>query len=247
MKSLADQFEQKIESGQMPEPIPIWQIKAKRVLIWILFGSFVFVGIASSAVAVWFITDPQTVILEYQKASFLDHFLSILPLFWICLSLAMGLAAVIVFVHAPRGYRYRAIVLVGAVILAFAAFGGAISAAGFSEKIERVAELMPGYRFVQMPHIQKFTQPENGMMIGQVKVIEQQEFDLKDVRGVIWHVSTIHCNQPLDRVISPDGCVRVLGVPSSTENYFDAEQIVPCPRGIRPPVFEMRVKGSVTP
>ncbi|MBU2567007.1 hypothetical protein KKG46_05640 [Patescibacteria group bacterium] len=247
MRSLAEQFEQKIQNGQMPQPIPFWQIKAKRILIWVIFGSFVFVGIASSAVAVWFVTDPQTVILEYQKESFLDQLLSVLPMFWIGLSFIMALAAVVVFVHAPRAYRYRTVFVVSAIVLAFVAFGGAISVAGFSEKIELFAEMMPGYRYVQMPHMQRFMQPEQGMMLGQIKAIDRQEIFMRDVSGVIWHVNISNCSQPLDRIIKPEGCIRVLGVPSTTENYFDAEQIAPCPRGIRPPVFEMKVKESIRP
>lgn len=237
MTNLAEQFAQKIEQGQMPKPIPKWRVQAKHACLWLIFGSFVATGIISSGVSVWFVSDPQGLVAEYKDGSFVSQFLDALPLFWILLSLGMGVAALAVFVHAPRGYRYRTAAIGGALVLAFIALGGAVSATGLSEKIEFLAaRKLPGYYLIQRPRMNNFLRPENGMMVGHVLGTENMQVRIRDPRGVVWHVDVSKCDAKRTNVIierSP--CVRVIGSASTSQYYFEAADIKPCPRGIRMP------------
>lgn len=217
----------------MPEPIPKWRVQAKHAVLWILFGSFVIIGTASSGVAVWFMTDPNGLLKEYNDGSFIAQILDVLPLFWIMMSLALAVGAVAVFVHVPRGYRYRMVVISGAVLLAFIAFGGAISATGMSDKIESAASKMPGYSLMQKPRIHQFVKLENDKVIGRVQEMHEGQMLIKDPRGNIWQVDVHNCNPGDLQKAEQSNCVFVMGISSTTNNAFKAEVLKPCPRGIR--------------
>ncbi|MBD3281396.1 hypothetical protein GF391_01490 [Candidatus Uhrbacteria bacterium] len=233
MTSIADQFKERIDKGDMPEPIPKWRVQAKHAVLWILFGSFVIIGTASSGVAVWFMTDPNSLLKEYNDGSFLSQILDALPLFWIIMSLTLAVGAVAIFVHAPRGYRYRTVVIGGTVLLAFIAFGGAISATGMSDKIESTASKMPGYDLIQRPRINHFIQLDKEKVIGRVEQMHEGQMLIKDPRGNIWRVDVHSCNPRDVQKAEQSKCVFVVGISSTTNNAFKAEVLRPCPRGIR--------------
>jgi hypothetical protein len=233
MTSIADQFKEKIEQGKMPDPIPRWRVQLKHAVLWILFGSFVVIGTASSGVAVWFMTDPNGLLLEYKNGEALSRILDALPLFWIILSVVLAVGAVAIFVHAPRGYRYRTIVIGGVVILAFIAFGGAISVTGMSDKIESAASGMPGYNFIQRPRMDRFIQMEQNRIIGRIQESQNGQILLQDPQGIIWRVDVRQCDPKQVEMFEFAKCVHIIGIPSSTMGVFEAEELRPCPRGIR--------------
>jgi len=245
MTSIADQFKEKIEQGKMPEPIPRWRVQFKHAALWILFCSFVVVGTASSGVAVWFMTDPGGLLFEYKNGDALSRILDLLPLFWILLSLILAVGAIAIFVHAPRGYRHRTVVIGGAVFLAFIAFGGAISATGMSDKIESAASRMPGYKYIQRPRMAQFMQMEQNTIIGRIQETHNGWLLLQDPRGIVWQVDVSQCVSRQNNILEPGNCVHIIGVPSTTVEFFEAEQLLPCPRGVRIQHVQQYLKGQV--
>lgn len=245
MKSIADQFKEKIEKGDMPQPIPKWRVQIQHTALWILFVFFVAIGAASSGVALWFISDPNGLLREYNNGSLLSQVLDALPLFWILLSLLLAVGAIAVFVHAPRGYRYRTPVIGGTVFLAFIAFGGAISATGMSDKIESAAANMPGYNLILKPRINNLIKMDQDRIMGRIMETQAQTIILQDPRGNNWQVDITKCNMGLPLEAKDSKCVRVIGVPSSTVNFFEAKSIVPCPRGIRIQTVQRYLRDQV--
>ncbi|MFZ6015437.1 MAG: hypothetical protein ACOYUZ_03725 [Patescibacteria group bacterium] len=247
MTSIADQFKDKIERGEMPEPIPRWQVRAKHAGLWFLFGSFVIIGIISTGVAFWFVTDPQGLIAEYRQGSFLSNFLDFLPLFWILFSLGTGVAALAIFIHAPRGYRYRTTFIGGVLVLSFIALGGAVSAVGLSEKIEFLAaEKLPGYYLIQRPRMQKLIRPDMGMVAGRVQGMDKAILLIRDPHGITWQVDVSECDtQRAERIIEESPCVRAFGSASTSINVFEAKDLMPCPRGVRIQMLNNRAQEPV--
>jgi len=245
MTSIADQFKEKIDQGKMPEPIPRWRVQFKHAALWFLFGSFVIVGTASSGVAVWFMTDPHGLLSEYKNGDFLSQILDALPLFWIIMSLILAVGAVAVFVHAPRGYRYRTAAIGFAVLLAFIAFGGAISATGMSDSIEAAASRVPGYNFIQKPRMHQFIEMEKDRVMGRIQQMEQGQMMIQDPRGIVWQVDVHECDPQDVNKAERAKCVYVVGIPSSTNNVFKAEVLKPCPRGVRVQHVQQFIKQRV--
>ncbi len=233
MTSVADQFESKIEHGELPAPLPRWRVQAKYALLWIVFASFVIMGAMSSGVAMWFISDPGGLLFEYKNNGTLSKILDVLPLFWILLSLIMIYAAVLIFARAPRGYKYKTAVIGGALLLAFTALGGAISAAGLSEDIEATASHLPGYELFQRPRINRIIKIDQNGIVGVIQEIGKGQILLRDPGGVVWMVDISECDQMHIDFTKEQTCVRAFGIPSTTINAFQAERIMPCPRGIR--------------
>ena len=220
--------------GEMPKPLAPWKIQMQHIAMWSLFGVFVVIGILSTGVALWFMTDPQGMIAEYRNTNGLEWLLDYLPLFWLVLSLLMGCAAVLIFAYVPYGYRYRHAGVIGTLILGFVAFGGAISATGFSERVELAAHYVPGYNFVQRTRMQRFMHPELGRMAGFVISIDGEQAVLRDMAGKMWTIDFSHSINPdVAEMLMPDVCIYIIGMPSSTENVFDVQDIKSCPRGLR--------------
>jgi hypothetical protein len=233
MTSVADQFESKIEHGELPTPIPRWRVQFKYAVLWIVFAAFVIMGVMSSGVALWFVSDPGGFLFEYKNSDALSKILDTLPLFWVALSLLMIVAAVAVFAHAPRGYKYTTIVISGSVLLAFFALGGAISATGLSDDIEEAASYVPGYEIFQRPRMNRIIRVEQNGLIGRIQEAENGQIIMQDPRGIIWIVDISNCNQENIDLAREQGCARAFGIPSTTINAFQAERIMPCPRGVR--------------
>jgi hypothetical protein len=245
MTSVADQFESKIEHGELPTPIPRWRVQFKYAVLWIVFAAFVIMGVMSSGVALWFISDPGGLLFEYKNSDALSKILDILPIFWILLSLAMTVAAAAVFAHAPRGYKYTTVVIGGSVLLAFVALGGAISAMGLSDDIEEAASYVPGYEVFQRPRINRIIRIEQNGLIGQIQEMRNGQIILRDPHGIIWMVDVSKCDQMNPDMAKEHNCVRAFGIPSTTINTFQAERIMPCPRGIRIQHIQMLNEGAV--
>ncbi|MDF1496473.1 MAG: hypothetical protein P1P90_00245 [Patescibacteria group bacterium] len=245
MTSIADQFKEKIEQGKLPEPIPRWRVQVRHVLLWILFGSFVVIGTASSGVAVWFMTDPSGLLMEYNNGDALSSILDALPLFWIILSLILAVGAISIFVHAPRGYRYRTVVIGGSVALAFIAFGGAISATGMSDRIESAASRMPGYSLIQRPRLNQFIKIEQNRIIGRIQESQNGHMMIQDPGGIIWQVDVRQCDLRQLDFVEQGNCVRIIGMPSSTVKVFEAKELLPCPRGVRIQRVQQYMKEQV--
>lgn len=246
MTSIAEQFKEKIEKGDLPEPIPKWQVQTKHAALWILFAGILIVGAASSGVAVWFMTDPNGLLMEYNNGDFLSQMLDALPLFWIIMSLTLAVGAVAIFVHAPRGYRHRTVVIGGSVVMAFVALGGAISATGMSDRIESAASKMPGYNLIQRPRINQFIKMEQDKIIGRIQAVHPGQVVLQDPQGIIWKVDVHQCDPREIELAERAKCVHIIGISSTTNNVFQAEVLRPCPRGIRiqtvQQVIQQRVK-----
>lgn len=233
--SIAEQFEQKINQGDLPKPVPKFLVIAGRVALWIFLVLVVSLGSLSAGVAAWFMSDPVALSAVATGASWVDSFVQALPLFWLAVALLCGILAILIFIRSSRGYKYRKAYVITACLLGFLALGVALALAGVSDKIDRMAfENIPQYNGLSKPRMLHLMEPESGFIIGHIQAMDSSSLIVRDPGGNVWEVRLKpETNLPIHFKINIGDCVRILGEASSTIYATEARGIRPCPRGIR--------------
>ena len=236
--TVVERFEQQIQNGSLPKPIPPWAITAKRVCVWGGLGLTVAAGAASTAVSWWLIADPNGMLKEFRASDWMQGALDLLPVAWIALSLGAGLFAYWLFAHTTHGYRYRRPLVICSLGLGLLAFGGALYVTDLAESIEAATAQLPGYeRFIgsRRPVLMR---PDKGTIIGHIENPGQESWILVDPNGAVWRITiatstTLPNGNRGQNVVLNGGCVRVMGLINTTTRAVQANAIRPCPRAVR--------------
>lgn len=233
--SIAEQFEEKINQGNLPKPVPRFLVMAGRAVLWIFLVLIVSLGSLSVGVATWFMTDPVALTGAATGVSWLDLFLQTLPLFWVVIALLCGVLAIFIFVKSALGYRYRRIYVVTVCLVSFLALGVALALAGVSDTVDKMAhEIIPQYRGLSKPRMLRLMKPDLGFIIGRIQTMDGSRLVIMDPGGGVWEVRlNRETNIPVHLKIQIGDCIRILGEASSTIHTTEAKDIRPCPRGIR--------------
>ena len=240
MNTLADRFEERIQTHELPPPIPRWRFVVKRIAMWSLFTLSLIVGAASAAVASWFITDPQSFFAQYRDSQALDSLLDGLPFLWVFVSLGAAAAAYWFYERTPHAYRHRKTLIALAVVASLICLGVGLMASGVSDMLEQAASYVPGYANFTAPRSARFMHPEMGRIFGRIESEATNTWDVRDPSGIVWHVNIDDRTRFFPQIqdveqFHPGICVSVFGAASATEQSIQAARINPCPRGMRPP------------
>ncbi|MFA6161667.1 MAG: hypothetical protein WC766_05905 [Patescibacteria group bacterium] len=239
--SIADQFEKKIQTGELATPIPRWVVILKHAALWTAFTLVAMFAAVSAGVFVWFILDPVNLTIDAGRSISLDRFLDVLPLLWAIVSFACALLAVWIFTKSPRGYRFRVAAVLVICFFAIASLGVAAASSGIANRVEEMASrFVPEYSLMARPRILKMMNPGMGMIVGRIESFGTSTLELSDPEGFFWTFSINPQDMPqMIRSMQPGACVRIVGDVSSTSRTGEVEILRPCPRGVRlhPPVM----------
>lgn len=229
--SIAEQFESKLESGQLAKPIPRWQVILKRACIWIALAVLAFLGTLSSGIAIWFAFDPTKLLSENR---FFEDLILVLPIFWFVLSLLCGLFAIWIFTKSSRGYRFRLAAVGISCLVAFVALGVAMAMAGISDKAEEMAAAhIPSYfKMTQPLMVKRLMRPQEGKIIGKVENAGTSTMTVIDPSGKAWKIEGSRAGFMLKQFKSGN-CVRISGETATGTGELRAKSINQCPRGLR--------------
>lgn len=230
--SVADQIKEQLEHGKMPTPISPKVVRLKRIIIWIAVSAVTLLGVLSTAIAVWFLTDPQGLLFEWQRNSWWHGIVIILPFFWVLLSVMAGITAFWIFTQTSQGYRYRVSLVAIAVTVSFMAFGGSLYAAGIADRMEAAAyRFMPGYARIVEPQINKYQRPNEGRIFGEMRQLGPGAVEITDPNGRVWEVKVETAKKidplPAERA---EGCACTSGLVTTTGKVLTVKTIRPCPR-----------------
>jgi len=232
--SIADRFEEQIETGQLGAPLPRWLVVLRRWAWWSAMAVFSILGIASAGVAVWFMLDPADVAMGAENSWYLEKILQILPIFWATVSTVCGFVAIWIFYRSAHGYRHRFLAVGSVCLTAFLCLGAAMASAGMADKIEDIAAILfPSYQAMARPQPARFMHPEAGFIVGNVYGVGTSTIELEDPEGQTWRVNvTLRANLPETRSLKLGNCLRVAGRISTTTRMAEAETIQLCPRSL---------------
>lgn len=222
LEKLQQQILEKIKNESL-SPKPRWHFLLKERLVWTLGVLALLVGAAAVSVMLYLAKSNEWFALAEGDRSFAAWLLLSLPYFWIVfLSLFLWLLSYNLK-HTRSGYRYPAILIALAAILASVILGGVFFALGLGAKIDDIlGRQAPLYDRVFNPHIDLWSQPEEGRLLGLVVALTDEEhFLLADRNRGEWQV----VNNDDDDLVIIGQPIRVVGRISG-EREFTATKIL---------------------
>jgi len=212
------------------KPRARWHFLLKNYAIWISGILALLVGAASFSVIIYLSSYNDFAIRQDIHKSLGEMLLLTLPYFWL---IFLGFFMFIVYYnlkHTKTGYRYSVGLIVFITVGASIFLGGIFFAAGLGQELDEVfGKNMPLYSEMVNPHMDFWSNPEDGRLIG-ILVAQNNEdsFILVDKNRQEWtilirgnsFISVPTANQPL----------RLIGEKKS-DNTFEVFKILPMTPG----------------
>jgi heme/copper-type cytochrome/quinol oxidase subunit 2 len=214
------------------QPKPRWQFLLKDYVVWAVGGLALFLG--SAAMSLIFYMASHEDIGAYQRAGGkpLEILFLVVPFFWL---LCLAFFVFIVWYnvkHTKKGYRYPLPIMLAVIIGASVLLGGIFYAIGFGEKVDdELGRRAPFYDRVMNPHVDFWSQPERGRLMGMI--ISQNgdnEYVLVNREREEWKLLTTDAKQLAGIKIEVGRPINVLGKVSD-DNIFQVTEILPAMPG----------------
>lgn len=188
MKDLSNDIVKSIEKRAV-KPIPHWQFAAKKLLFW----SLTFVGVLLSALAlaaavyiVQSIDWDMYSVLGY--GSFHVFVMSAFPYAFVVLLAIFLIIAYYFYRQTPKGHKVNFYFLSGALIIFGLSAAFLIHVFGINREAYFQLARMPIFHQVIYTKEREWSQPEKGLLWGEVLNIENNKFSLRDLSGKKWNV-----------------------------------------------------------
>ncbi|MFA6106312.1 MAG: hypothetical protein WC745_01420 [Patescibacteria group bacterium] len=214
-------------------PKPRWHFILKEYAIWIVGAVFLIVSAVSFSLIIHMVRLFRFREFGlYQKAVHgpLEFIMLVVPLFWLAMLALFAAFVYYDFKKTKKGYRYPPILIIGIVLLASAGLGAVFARAGFGEIIDdAIGRSAPDkfYRQVINPHVQFWSEPENGRLMGLViSQSNENEFDVLDIKRKEWVLYIVESGKADAEMVEVGRPVRALGEMVS-DNEFKAKEILP--------------------
>jgi hypothetical protein len=173
------------------KPKARWGFLLKNYSIWALGVICLVVGSLSFAVVFYMFRYNDWEIYQNVNDSLLEFLLITMPYFWILL---IGLFIAIVnynIKHTKHGYKYNIKIILLVTIVSSVVLGGILFKAGVGRAIDNIMlEKAPFYKHVINHRMGMWSNPEKGMLMGEIVGVLDNGFSLIESNGKIWVVDT---------------------------------------------------------
>lgn len=188
MKNLSNNIIKSIEKGAI-KPIPRWQYAAKKVLFWFLAITGVLLGALVLALVIYTI---QTIdwhlysMLGY--GSVIGFIMSVFPYAFIVLLIIFLIIAYYFYRQTPKGHKVNFSILVGILIILGLSGAFLIHISGINQEAYFQLARMPLYHQMMFTKEREWSQPEKGLLWGEVLDMNKNKFSLRDASGKNWNI-----------------------------------------------------------
>ena len=251
-KKFAEKIIEKIKSDHV-EPTSRWVIRLKNYSFWIIFGLVIFLGMVFFSLAILNILDIRPEFFRPLKLrGFIRFMFTSMPYIWIILSLLAHFSGILAFRKTKRGYRYSVLFVAVMVVLIFSLSGFLMHATKINKRFEKSFEKRMPEKFKELypSRDKKFSRPEEGMLFGKVKKIDEHFIIISNMReNRIW---TVEINKGItikDVILERDDII-VIGV-KKEKGVFEAESIkifdpkkMPGRKDIKPELPKLKIKNN---
>lgn len=218
----------------------------------ILLGAILFliIGIIATAIIWYFFHDTELLqIFSIEKMIFLKALLFSFPLFWVLISVSLGLLTGFLARNTKKGYKtsYKKWFILILIIQVLA--GLAIELLPFEDHLENdMMRKIHIFKSREKMFNELWQNPEKGLLIGEIYDREKDKFTLYDLNNKEWEVSFDDQKVETRGDIKKAKKVRIFGKKLSDDSFF-AKRIIgprfdferpPLRPGQRPPREELR-------
>lgn len=167
-----------------------WKCLLSSRLAWVFSFLFVLIGSLAFSVILYMILNNDWDLYKHLGDSLLEFVFATLPYFWIVVLLILGFLALYSSKFTEDGYRYKLATLIFIGLFLNIVFGGTFYALGMGELIDtRLQEDIPVYNYLSTNKEKMWTQPEKGVLSGEVISLEENNIAIKDYLGNVWDIS----------------------------------------------------------
>lgn len=223
MKNLADKIVDKIEEDKI-KPQPKWKFLVKDYFIWTTFVLAVIVGGLAFLVILFSLTSNDWDIHRYLHRGFLEHLIISLPYFWFIILTFFVLVAYYNYRHTKHGYQYKTYLIVLGSIALSVVLGLGMFFAGWGNKIENIfAERIPYYKGIAKYKIKTWSQPEKGLLAGEIIKIDKDILSVKDFEENIWKVDIQNTLWKRGEIAEIGKQIKIIGTKKFEDEFIAKE------------------------
>jgi len=209
------------------KPKARWFFLAKDYCIWGIFAAATILGSLAISVIIFFLTDSDWDLYKYLDKSFWGYVLLSLPYFWLVILAGLAWLAYFNYKHTRKGYLFNPYLVVFASIATSVVLGWGLFANGMGEKIDEILESNFTYYTGVEEHKKEFwSNPESGLLAGEIKEVEEEEILLEDFNGKEWQVETDDAQWKKSVSGEAGENVKIIGETEGDET-FKAQEIRP--------------------
>lgn len=212
-------------------PRPKWQFTVKDRLFWVLWILSIVLGSLLAAALVFSFVNAGWEYRELTHKNVFGFVWQVLPLIWIVALLGVLLFAYENLRHTSRGYRFPLTAIVGVSLLVTVVGGFLFYAAGAGRIVdEEVGGRIPVYRPVMKRQQQMWTQPEQGLLAGEVLAFDREQnlLRLKGFDGNLYLMNAHDLADDSKNALVERESVRVIGVFAKPSDGPDQPYFRPC-------------------
>lgn len=243
--STVDRLFERIEAESIT-PTPKMTFMVTEWGIWLLWVLTVFFGAAALAISGYVALSAQYALYEATHENFLTFIVVIMPYIWVVLFALMTYVSVYEIRNTKWGYRYSTIVILGSNII-FTIFGAIfLHCLGLGYTLDqKLGEQIGMYMSLEKREQQMWQMPTEGRLMGVLEPIETPAdgeaiiLNFKDMKGVMWRLSSEELTERERLLLTRAVPVRLLG--TTTSNFsFHVCGVFPWQQGKAMPHREMR-------
>lgn len=212
-------------------PRPKWQFTVKDRLFWVFWILSIVLGSLLAAALVFSFVNAGW---EYRVVTHRNLFgfvMQVLPTVWIVALLGALLLAYENFRHTSRGYRVPLAAIIG-ISLLITALGGLLFYVSGAGRVveEELGGRIPAYRTAMMRQKLIWTQPEQGLLAGEVLEFDKTQamLRLRGFDGNLYLMSTSDLTDDSRAILIEQEPVRVIGVFAQRSDGPDKPYFRPC-------------------
>lgn len=189
-ENLGDKVLRKIKEERI-RPRPRWQFLLEDYFIWLFFLVSLILGAVAFCVALHIFFTNDWDLYIYLHTTLVGHVLNSIPFVWLAVLAVFILIAYYNFKYTKSGYRRETYFVVALSIAGSLILGVFLNSLGAGEKIEEaVAAEIPFYEKLTCCSMRKdvWSQPQSGLLGGQIMDVSGENFELKDFNGTPWQI-----------------------------------------------------------
>ncbi len=195
----------------------------KNILYWLFFVVFVIVGAVSTSIIIFIAKHNDWDIHRYANDSMLSFFFLTIPYIWVFVLLVFVVLAYYNLKRTKRAYKYKLYSIVLSSIFLSIVLGFILYNIGFAKTIQTsLVKNISSYNKMFCERASLWHRPERGVIVGQIKEINNNEFILQDPYMENW---TVIYDKNLvgmsDLMI--DNKIKALGYQKEQRSFFAAE------------------------
>ena len=217
------------ESGIKPISKNVFNFK--RVLFWSLVGFAVLIGAVSFSITLSLLFNNDWYL--YNKFGF-GFILKSLPYFWVICLLVFTILGEFYYRKTLLGHRHRMMTIVGVYVVLTVIIGSILNLSGLGEIIEQsISQNVPVYNAVIFDKDGFWSQPEEGLLLGKIILIDGNLIKIVDTDSIIWDININNASIDKQVKIEVGKIIKIIGIKKDNKTVFNAEEIYPAENSIK--------------